>query len=67
MKKVLLSSFFLLMLPLVANADEAVEIDGIYYNLIAKGKVAEITKNPNGYNFTGSLVTKVSHLQINRT
>ena len=28
---------------------EAVEIDGIYYNLVTKAKQAEVTKNPNEY------------------
>ena len=41
------------MLPLVASAD-AVEINGIYYNLISKAKQAEVTSNPNKY--TGSVV-----------
>ena len=36
------------LLPLAASAD-AVEIDGIYYNLIPKGNVAEVTSNPNKY------------------
>lgn len=30
------------------------EIDGIYYNLISKGKVAEVTENPNKY--SGSVI-----------
>ena len=47
MKQTLLS-FLLALLPLVASAD-TVEIDGIYYNLIPKGKVAEVTSNPNKY------------------
>ena len=51
MKKHLLL-FAMILLPLVASA-EPVEIDGIYYNLIAKGNVAEVTKNPNKY--TGSI------------
>ena len=33
---------------------DAVEIDGIYYNLITKGKVAEVTNNPN--NYSGNLI-----------
>ena len=33
----------MIILPLVANA-EIVEIDGIWYNLISKAKVAEVTK-----------------------
>ena len=32
---------------------EAVEIDGIYYNLVTKIKEAEVTSNPNGY--TGAI------------
>ena len=42
-----------MLLPLYALAD-AVEINGIYYNLIEKGKVAEVTKHPNKY--TGDVV-----------
>ena len=41
-------SLLMLLLPLMAHA-EAVEIDGIYYNLINKVKQAEVTTNPNGY------------------
>lgn len=41
-------SFLMFLLPLAAAAD-AVEIGGIYYNLIPKGKVAEVTSNPNKY------------------
>lgn len=52
MKKLLLLLANIL-LPMVASAD-AVEIDGIYYNLISKGKVAEVTCNPNDY--TGDIV-----------
>ena len=37
-----------LLLPMVASAD-AVEIDGIYYNLVAKIKQAEVTSNSNKY------------------
>ena len=43
----------MIMLPLVASAD-AVEIDGIYYNLIPKGKIAEVTSNP--YDYTGNVI-----------
>ena len=41
MKKQLLL-FILMLLPLVASAD-AVEIDGIYYNLVSKVKQTEVT------------------------
>ena len=52
MKQTILS-FLLAILPLIASAD-AVEIDGIYYNLIPKGNVAEVTWNSNKY--TGMVV-----------
>ena len=52
MKKQLLL-LAMILLPLVASA-ETVEINGIYYNLITKGKIAEVTSNPNKY--TGSVV-----------
>ncbi len=53
MKKLLLL-FVLILLPLVASAD-VVEIDGIYYNLVSKAKVAEVTKMPSG-NYSGDIV-----------
>ena len=51
MKKLLFFMVTMLM-PMMASAD-AVEINGIYYNLISKGKIAEVTKSPNYY--TGSI------------
>ena len=47
MKKLLLL-FVLQLLPLLAGAD-AIEINGIYYNLVSKVKTAEVTKKPSGY------------------
>ena len=47
MKKQLLL-LVMMALPMVAMAD-AVEIDGIYYNLNTDEKVAEVTSNPNKY------------------
>ena len=44
----------LLLMPVAANAD-AVEIDGIWYNLITKGKAAEVTRMPS-WKYTGSVV-----------
>lgn len=44
MKHLLL--FLMMLLPLTASAD-AVEIDGIWYNLVNKSKTAEVTRNPN--------------------
>ena len=49
-----LFTFLLALFPLFAFAD-AVEINGIYYNLVAKAKQAEVTRNPYGYT-GGSIV-----------
>lgn len=46
MKKLLL--FVTMLLPMVANAED-VMIEGIYYKLIAKGKIAEVIQNPQEY------------------
>ena len=48
MKKQLLLLVMMMLLPIVANAD-AIEVNGIYYNLIEKAKAAEVTANPNKY------------------
>ena len=55
MKPQILLLILVALLPMAANAD-AVEIDGIYYNIISKGGsyVAEVTSNPDKY--TGSVV-----------
>ena len=50
--KNLLLTLMMLLLPVVASA-YPVEIDGIYYNLVSKVKIAEVTKGPNEY--TGSV------------
>ena len=52
MKKQLLL-LVMMLLPMVVSA-AAVEIDGIYYNLISKVKIAEVTSNP--YKYTGDVV-----------
>ena len=52
MKK-LLFLLMLMLLPTMAMAD-AVEIGGIFYNLIDKGNAAEVTKRPNGQ-YTGDI------------
>ena len=54
---------FLLILtipPLLASA-ETVEIDGIYYNLNAEAKTAEVTKNPNEYSGIPSVAVQSSY------
>lgn len=40
-------TFIFILLPMVASADP-VEINGIWYNLIPKGNIAEVTKFQNG-------------------
>ena len=61
MTKKLSFLFSLILLPLTASAD-AVEIDGICYNLIEKGKVAEVTRNFNR-SYSGDVIIpeKVSY------
>ena len=44
MRQTLLLSVLFLLLPMLASA-ETVMIDGIRYNLISKGNVAEVTSN----------------------
>ena len=56
MKKIALF-ITIMLLPMVASA-EIIEIGGIYYNLVAKAKVAEVTENPNKY--TDSVVIPAS-------
>ncbi len=60
MKKAILS-IILMLLPMLASAD-AVEIDGICYILIEKGKVAEVTRNFN-HSYSGDVIIpeKVSY------
>ena len=58
MEKKLLTMLFV-CLPLFIWADP-IEVDGIYYNLITKGKIAEVTKHPNGYNIIDTLVIPAS-------
>lgn len=50
-------SFLLALLPLLASAD-AVEIDGIWYKLVTKGNVAEVTSSSNKY--CGAIVIPAS-------
>lgn len=53
----------LAILPIMVNA-AAVEIDGVYYNLITKGNVAEVTSNPNKYTGTVSIPEKVNYNNV---
>ena len=61
MKKVLL--IMLVLLPIVASA-ESVEIDGIFYNLVAKANVAEVTSNPNNYTGIVSIPETVTYNDV---
>lgn len=58
MKQTILS-LLLALLPIVASA-EAVEIGGIYYNLVPNGKLARVTKGPNDgegtFRYSGNVV-----------
>ena len=50
--------FAMCMVSLQVLSDDAVEINGIYYNLVPKAKQAEVTSNPNKY--TGKVVIPAS-------
>ena len=58
MKKTLL---LLLVLFTLSASAEPVEIDGIYYNLLSKGNVAEVTKNPNSYSGSVTIPESVTY------
>ena len=65
MKKQLLL-FVLMLLPMVASAD-AVEIEGIYYNLNNEAKTAEVTSNPNKYSGSVVIPEKVKGIEYSVT
>ena len=52
--------FLLALLPLAAYAD-AVEIDGIYYDLNAENNTAEVKSNPNKYSGSVVIPSKVTY------
>ena len=49
-----------MLLPLMASAD-AVEIDGLYYNLDSENKTAEVTRSQNGYSGEISIPNQVTY------
>ena len=59
MKKKLLL-FAMLVLPMLASAD-AVEINGIYYNLVSKIKEAEVTSSPGNYTGSVAIPEKITY------
>lgn len=61
MKKKLLTMLAAILLAGTNAFAEAVEIDGIWYNLVSKAKVAEVTKNPNKYTGTVNIPEKVTY------
>ena len=62
MKKLFLS-MILLALPLVAGAYDA-EVDGIYYNLIPKGNVAEVTFGNMKYSGSVNIPEKITYESV---
>ena len=58
MKKLLLLLLIVMAVPVTMMADDPVEINGIYYNLITKAKIAKVTRNPNVYynGYSGDIV-----------
>lgn len=54
-QKKLLLLLLAMLLPMMASA-AAVEINGIYYNLVSKTKQAEVTSNPDGTKYSGKVV-----------
>lgn len=63
MKKLLL--LLVILLPVVASGQDAVEIDGIYYNLISKNQTAEVTENPNKYSGDVIIPESVTYKGVN--
>ncbi|MBR3021155.1 MAG: leucine-rich repeat domain-containing protein [Bacteroidaceae bacterium] len=53
-RRLLLLALLAPLFTLTALADDPVEVNGIYYTLVPKGKIATVTQNPNGY--SGSIV-----------
>ena len=52
-----------MLLPMLASAD-AVEINGIWYNLVPKAKEAEVTNNPNGYSGSIEIPASVTYSEV---
>ena len=61
MKRTLL--LILILLPMLASAD-AIEIDGICYNLNSEAKTAEVTSNPQKYLGDITIPESVEHKDI---
>lgn len=48
--------FTMMMLPIMANAQKAVEIDGIYYYVNWSSKIAEVKESPSQNKYSGDIV-----------
>ena len=55
--------FLMMLLPLAASAD-AVQIEGIYYNLNAENQVAQVTRNPNKYSGEITIPKSVTYEEV---
>ena len=60
----LLIATWLFSVNAFAQTVESVEIDGIYYNLVTKGKIAEVTQNPNKYSGTINIPETITYNDI---
>lgn len=67
MNKKLLTILVAMLLAGTNAFAEAVEIDGIWYNLVSKAKVAEVTTNPNIYTGAVNIPETVSYDGIDYT
>ena len=56
-------SILLMLLPMMASAD-AVDIGGIWYNLVAKAKEAEVAWNPNDYSGSVEIPELVTYNEV---
>lgn len=56
----------MMLLPKAASAD-AVEVDGIYYNLNTESKTAQVTSNPNEYSGEVTIPEQVTYSGTNYT
>jgi uncharacterized protein YjdB len=56
-----------MFMPILASADDTVEINGIYYNLFSKGNVAEVTANPDKYSGDVVIPKKVKYEGVSYT
>lgn len=69
-KKVIINRFLLSLfgcLMLFTVKVQAVEINGLYYNLISKGNIAEVIKGPQSYSGDIVVPEKIEYEDISYT